>query len=46
VQTWGRKHGMYGAQWRVDGKVKRVGGQTRKVEAAIYKLAKAAAAKK
>lgn len=36
VQTWGRKHGHYGATWRIDGKV---GTQTRKVEKLITALA-------
>lgn len=36
VQTWGRKHGHYGAEYRIDGKV---GTQTRKVEKLIDKLA-------
>lgn len=44
-QRWGQIHGMYGAGYKLDGRVKRVGGQTRKVEAEIYKRAKAAAKK-
>lgn len=45
-QKWGRAHNHYGTAFRVDGKVARVGGQTRKVDAILYELAKTAAAKK